>query len=158
MILTCRTKEGLNYLDSFSLPSQCFIHMVTRLTARLVSNGFQPIVCKPHLTKCMFSSNIVQGTYIEGFGLTDGEVVERLWAYLRHFARMTKEMQPSHRVDVLTDALYYSNQSIKRLRQSHISFLVDYDVISIARLLASRMEKALKLQQECTWNYTKFSR
>ena len=55
--------------------------------------------------------------------------MERLWAYLRRFARMTKEMRPSHRVDVLTDALlYYSNQSIKQLRQSHISFLVDYDV------------------------------
>ena len=53
---------------------------------------------------------------LDGFGLTDGEVVERLWAYLRRFARMTKEMRPSHRVDVLTDALlYYSRLSIQRL-------------------------------------------
>ena len=42
---------------------------------------------------------------LDGFGLTDGEVVERLWAYLRRFARMTKEMRPSHRVDVM---LYYT--------------------------------------------------
>ena len=50
---------------------------------------------------------------LDGFGLTDGEVVERLWSYLRRFARMTKEMRPSHRVDVLTDALlHYSRQCI----------------------------------------------
>ena len=62
---------------------------------------------------------------LEGYGLTDGEVVERLWAYLRRFARMTKEMRPSHRIDILTDALlYYSNQSVKRLRQSHITLLI----------------------------------
>lgn len=53
---------------------------------------------------------------LEGFGLTDGEVVERLWSYLRRFARMTKEMRPSHRVAVLTDALlHYSRQSAKQL-------------------------------------------
>ena len=61
---------------------------------------------------------------LEGYGLTD-EVVERLWEYLRRFARMTKEMRPSHRIDILTDALlYYSNQSVKRLRQSHITLLI----------------------------------
>ena len=27
--------------------------------------------------------------------------------YLRRFSRMTKEMRPSHRVDVLTSALVY---------------------------------------------------
>ena len=34
-----------------------------------------------------------------------GEVVEWLWAYLRRFASMTKEMHPSHRIDVLSDAI-----------------------------------------------------
>ncbi|XP_066264562.1 uncharacterized protein [Branchiostoma lanceolatum] len=42
-----------------------------------------------------------------GFGLTDGESVERLWAYLRRFARTTKEMSPSRRIDLLTDALIH---------------------------------------------------
>ena len=52
----------------------------------------------------------------EGVGVTDGEVVERLWSYIRRFARMTKEMRPSHRVDVLTDALlHYSRKSSNRL-------------------------------------------
>jgi len=42
----------------------------------------------------------------EGFGLTDGEVLERLWSFLRLFLKMTKEMRPSHRIDVLTDPFY----------------------------------------------------
>lgn len=42
-----------------------------------------------------------------GIGLSDGEVMERLWSYLRRFNRMTKEMRPSHRVDVLAHALVY---------------------------------------------------
>ena len=69
---------------------------------------------------------------LEGYGLTDGEVVERLWAYLRRFSRMTKEMRPSHRIDVLTDALlYYSRQSIKRLRKFlnlHVSSTFSFDM------------------------------
>ena len=43
----------------------------------------------------------------EGIGLSDGETMERLWSYLRKFARMTKEMSSSHRTDVLTSALIY---------------------------------------------------
>ena len=33
--------------------------------------------------------------------------MERLWSFLRRFGRMTKEMRPSHRIDVLTSALVY---------------------------------------------------
>ena len=45
--------------------------------------------------------------YKEGFALSDGEVCERLWSFMRRFSRMTKEMRPSHRV--LTDAaLHFS--------------------------------------------------
>ena len=37
--------------------------------------------------------------------------MEHLWSYLRRFSRMTKEMRPSHRLDILSDALqYYSNK------------------------------------------------
>ena len=52
----------------------------------------------------------------KGFGLTDGEVVERLWVYLRRFSKMTREMRPSHRIDILTDAaLHYGRHSAKKL-------------------------------------------
>lgn len=52
----------------------------------------------------------------DGIGLSDGEVMERLWSYLRRFNRMTKEMRPSHRTDVLAHALvYYGMQKKKKL-------------------------------------------
>ncbi|KAJ8381210.1 hypothetical protein SKAU_G00019880 [Synaphobranchus kaupii] len=48
---------------------------------------------------------------LEGFGTTDGEGMERLWSYLRTFSRMTKEMTPSHRLDLLTDGfLHYGRR------------------------------------------------
>ena len=43
----------------------------------------------------------------EGIGLSDGETMERLWSYLRRFGKMTKEMHPSHRVDILSSALEF---------------------------------------------------
>jgi hypothetical protein len=53
---------------------------------------------------------------LTGFGLTDGEVLERLWSYLRRFGKMTKEMRPSHRIDVLSDAiLHYGRMSVAKL-------------------------------------------
>lgn len=45
--------------------------------------------------------------HITGFGLTDGEGTERLWSYLRPLATMTKEMTPSHRIDLLNDAVMH---------------------------------------------------
>ena len=39
-----------------------------------------------------------------GFGLTDGEQLERFWSYLRLFAKITKEMTQSHRLDMLAMA------------------------------------------------------
>ena len=47
-------------------------------------------------------------------GLSDGEVMERLWSYLRRFSRMTKEMRPSHRMDVLCHALLYYGARTKQ--------------------------------------------
>jgi hypothetical protein len=41
------------------------------------------------------------------FGLTDGEMLEQPWTYIRGFGKMTKEMRLSHRIDVLTDALLH---------------------------------------------------
>lgn len=40
-----------------------------------------------------------------GFGMVDGENVERLWSFLGRFSKMTKEMSPANRIDVLNDAL-----------------------------------------------------
>ena len=42
--------------------------------------------------------------------------MEHLWSYLRRFSRMTKEMRPAHRIDVLAHALlYYAFMSKEKL-------------------------------------------
>ena len=60
--------------------------------------------------------------HCEGFGLSDGEGMERLWSYLRRFSRMTKEMRPSHRIDVLTDAIIY-------YRWKAVNNIGNYDIL-----------------------------
>lgn len=51
-----------------------------------------------------------------GFGLCDGENLERLWAYLGKFSRTTKEMSSANRIDALTDALcYYTEVKTEKL-------------------------------------------
>lgn len=45
--------------------------------------------------------------------MSDGEVMERLWSYLRRFSRMTKEMRPAHRTDILCHALLYYGSKTK---------------------------------------------
>ena len=48
-------------------------------------------------------------------GLTDGEGTERLWAFLRDYSRITKEMACDKRIDVLTDGLlHYGQQLVSR--------------------------------------------
>lgn len=50
---------------------------------------------------------------LPGFGLVDGEQLERIWSYLRLFAKITKEMTHDHRLDLLTMAIiHYRNQKI----------------------------------------------
>ena len=59
-------------------------------------------------------------------GLSDGDTMERLWSYLRRFARMTKEMRPAHCIDVLTSALtYYGIQTKEKLGETtmHIMYV-----------------------------------
>jgi len=49
----------------------------------------------------------MSAAYQTRFGWTDEEVLERLRSFLRRFSKMTKEMRPSHQIDILTDALLY---------------------------------------------------
>ncbi len=46
--------------------------------------------------------------------MSDGEVIECLWPYLQPFSRMTNEMRPSHRIDVLCHALTHYGLKKKR--------------------------------------------
>ncbi|XP_035690811.1 uncharacterized protein LOC118425820 isoform X2 [Branchiostoma floridae] len=61
-----------------------------------------------HKTSCQLNYSTRR---LPGFGLTDGEAVERMWAFLRRFSRITKEMTPTRRLDLLTDGLlHYSRR------------------------------------------------
>jgi len=75
--------------------------VMSNLLLRLLQVVFSPLRC-------------------DGVGLSDGEVMERLWSYLRHFSRMTKEMRPSHRTDVLCHALIYYGYKTKEKLGKHI--------------------------------------
>ena len=72
-----------------------------------------------NLTKACSNLQLLFGPLrSRGVGLSDGEVMERLWSYLRRFSRMTKEMRPAHRTDVLVHALvYYGIQKKEKLGQ-----------------------------------------
>ena len=62
----------------------------------------------------------------DGFALSDGETCERLWSFMRRFSRMTKEMRPSHRIDVLTDALlHFARLSVISLGKDYWYILDD---------------------------------
>lgn len=49
----------------------------------------------------------------KGVGLTDGESLERLWSYLGKFSKITKEMTPENRIDLLTDGLIHYGKKIR---------------------------------------------
>ena len=94
-------------------------------------------------------------------GLSDGEVMERLWSFLRRFSRMTKEMRPAHRVDVLSHALlYYASLKIDKLGtveiisyfanlQLHIKSYYYYS----ANFLVDRWRRATDVQKTASANY-----
>lgn len=83
-----------------------------------------------HRTQCQIKFSPRR---LSGFGLTDGEVLERLWSFLRRFGRMTKEMRTNHRVDVLTGALLF----YARKRTA-----------SLGNLLCDRMKRAVVTLKE----------
>ena len=94
----------------------------------------------------------------DGLGLSDGEVMERLWSYLRRFSRMTKEMRPAHRINVLSHALlYYASISKSKLGNVHSCYyalLMDRCVLSTAQLLVRRYKKAGGLRDIAIKTYT----
>ena len=92
-----------------------------------------------------------------GLGLSDKEVMERLWSYLRRFSRMTKEMRPSHRTDVLSHALlYYGNKTKQKLGMFLLTIVQHKKVCSIllpGTLLLRRWRRAEEMKSIATETY-----
>lgn len=78
--------------------------------------------------------------------------VERVWSYLRRFAAMTKEMHPSHQIDVLSDGLsYYCQKSARNLGRFLIKHTHHHVIlIKLGKLLPKRLLNAQKVGQEST--------
>lgn len=89
-----------------------------------------------------------------GYALSDGEGCERLWSFMRRFSRMTREMRPAHRIDVLTDAvLHFARATTGRLSmctyvQSNMCMIM-FNLIHAETLLPERLLKAQKSLSEC---------
>ena len=78
-----------------------------------------------------------------GIGLSDGEGMERLWSYLRRFGRMTKEMRPAHRVNVLSHALvYYGLRKKEKLCECVLSCLYTHYTRLSGQSLVKRWQRA----------------
>ncbi|CAM4721750.1 unnamed protein product [Leuciscus chuanchicus] len=96
--------------------------------------------------------------WLSGFGLTDGEGMERMWSFLRRFARVTKEMTPSHRLDLLTDALlHYGRRKSTDLalnllqkldKAEKLSTLAEEDISSVIREAPQHIERWKKREIE----------
>lgn len=71
-----------------------------------IDAGVPKLHCRAHKFECqlIYSLNL-----IVGMGRTDGEGVERIWAFLNGCAASTKEMGPGHRHDTLDDHFHYMN-------------------------------------------------
>ncbi|KAL0085871.1 hypothetical protein F4703DRAFT_1736328 [Phycomyces blakesleeanus] len=63
-----------------------------------------------HVQHCQVKLN---PKYRDGFGLTDGECLERLWSYLNCFVTMTRKMGQANRKLVLYRAIKFHNETKK---------------------------------------------
>nr|XP_054764646.1 uncharacterized protein LOC129271292 [Lytechinus pictus] len=95
-----------------------------------------------HKRSCQISYG---AKWTHGVGLTDGEIMERIWAFLRKFSHITKEMTPSHRIDLLTDALYYFTK--KKLDEMDIYLRVKID--NAVKVETEASVQLTAITQEC---------
>jgi len=104
--------------------------MVTKCHARYAAALLKAMLEQTPKQSNMLPFQVLFGPQrCDGIGLSDGETMERLWSYLRKFARMTREMS-SHHLHVLTSALiYYGIETKDKLGMSmDISTVIYYFV------------------------------
>lgn len=75
---------------------------------------------------------------LEGIGLVDGELMERLWSYLRSFNKITKEMTAENRILLLSEALlYFGRRKMLKIGMFlHISIAVLFQSLPIKSLVS----------------------
>lgn len=85
--------------------------------------------------------------------------MERLWSYLRRFSRMTKEMRPAHRINILSHALLYhvsiSKNKLGNLYSCYYILLaMGKYALFTAKLLVQRYKKAGGLRDVAIKTYS----
>ncbi|XP_053401436.1 uncharacterized protein LOC123527517 [Mercenaria mercenaria] len=70
---------------------------------------------------------------VNGLGLTDGECMERLWSYLGKFSKITKEMTPENRIDLLVDCLLHYGRRIRN---------------KLVKSLPEKLERAIDMEKK----------
>eukprot|EP00112_Aurelia_sp_Birch-Aquarium-sp1_P004496 Seg151.1 transcript_id=Seg151.1/GoldUCD/mRNA.D3Y31 product="hypothetical protein" protein_id=Seg151.1/GoldUCD/D3Y31 len=94
-----------------------------------------------HVASCQVQFAV---RFLADFGITDGEGVERLWSYLRQFTAITKEMTPSHRIDLLTDGLIHFAQR----KNASMEFTLAERYQKADRILSSSTEELSQLKKD----------
>jgi hypothetical protein len=58
--------------------------------------------------------------YLDGFGLTDGEGIERFWSYLGEFIKLTRGMTKTNRqMTLLTASKAFGAQKMESIGKSY---------------------------------------
>ncbi|XP_041481377.1 uncharacterized protein LOC121428660 isoform X2 [Lytechinus variegatus] len=99
--------EGITMHVAYDIACQLTAHLKKTGQAKLLEEiklVLPAFHAYGHKASCQREFN-VRNT--KDMGLTDGEATERLWAYLRRFSAITKEMTPIGRQDKLTSALLH---------------------------------------------------
>lgn len=105
----------LTVLASYDIACQFFINFLSRvlgLPSQLRNRvpSFKARVLKAHIVSHGVSCQSKYSfNWSEGVGRTDGEGIERLWAWLNKAAPSTKEMTPAGRWETLDDFCGYTN-------------------------------------------------
>ena len=102
-------------IASYDIACQFFINFLTRILGlpdrlRLRVPTFKARVPKAHIVAHGVACQSKYAfNWTQGVGRTDGEGIERLWAWLNKAAPSTKEMTPAGRWETLDDFCGYTN-------------------------------------------------
>ncbi|KAL0077275.1 hypothetical protein F4703DRAFT_1743185, partial [Phycomyces blakesleeanus] len=75
----------------------------------------------------------------DGFGLTDGECLERLWSYLNRFVTMTRKMGQANRKLVLYRAIKFCNET----KKVELGLMLESKYVKAKRII-EKSKKALE--------------
>ncbi|KAF7305755.1 CxC2 domain-containing protein [Mycena chlorophos] len=110
LLCTLWMERLLKYGFAYDIACQWMVHFFERLEVIKARGGHGAMLAtelEEHM--CQFGLPVWHAAYLLGFGKTDGEAMERVWALLNPAAWATKEMGEGARHDVLEDKIDHLN-------------------------------------------------